>query len=152
MSVKKIIQLTENDLEKIVKRIIKEEAGTDLLTNALNVMVKNGLVDMENVNVYKGNFEVYGFNKGPREYFLDNHIVFEVGGVDELFLNFVSKKHLKSAINNKRFPSTFFTYLFQHIDYHAKCFTAQLFYNRILAHTHRHTNKHLIVTLTPFSS
>lgn len=89
MSVKKIIQLTENDLEKIVKRIIKEEAGTDLLTNALNVMVKNGLVDMENVNVYKDNFEVYGFNKGPREYFLDNHIVFEVGGVDELFLNFV---------------------------------------------------------------
>ena len=75
MSVKKIIQLTENDLEKIVKRIIKEEAGTDLLTNALNA--------------YKDNFEVYCFNKGPREYFLDNHIVFEVGGVDELFLNFV---------------------------------------------------------------
>jgi hypothetical protein len=92
INTEKVIRLTEQDLERMVRRIIKESDefdDEDLLTYVLNVMVKNGLVDKKNVNVYDNNFEVYGFNKGPREYFLDNHIVFEVGGVDELFFNFV---------------------------------------------------------------
>jgi hypothetical protein len=86
MSNKKVIRLNENDIEKLVKKIIKENSETSLLNYVLNAMIKSNLVSTDMVTDYGDRFEVYGFNGPDFNYFLDNHIVFE--GENEIFLNF----------------------------------------------------------------
>ena len=75
-------------MRNTIRKILKEEAEGGVLKYALKKMVDAGMLDMEVVNVYDNNFEVYGFEGVQLEYFMDNHIIFEKGGPSELFLNF----------------------------------------------------------------
>lgn len=90
----KIIKLTEKDIEKMIRRIVKENDADyttkkpDLLKTILKAMVDNKLVSLSNVNIQDNHFVVYAFNGPIFEYFMDNYITFEKGGDSEVFLNF----------------------------------------------------------------
>jgi hypothetical protein len=59
INMKKVIKLTESDLTRIVKRVIKENEDNNV-KKLVSLLVNNGLVDEENINVYDDHIEVYG--------------------------------------------------------------------------------------------
>jgi hypothetical protein len=73
-SKKKIIRLTESDLTRIVKRVIKENKSRDEVQKLISLLMDNNLVDQDKINVYKDHIEVYGINGYDGGYFLENFI------------------------------------------------------------------------------
>ncbi len=93
---KKIIRLTESDLTRIVKRVIKEnddykdrsmydpyysddegqdeENSSDKVKKLMSMIKENNLVDRESINVYEDYIEIYSINGCDSEYFMDNFI------------------------------------------------------------------------------
>jgi hypothetical protein len=72
---KKIIRLTESDLTRLIKRMVNEEKEDNNVKKLLSVLVNNGLVDEENMNVYDDNIEVYSINGYDFPYFEENFII-----------------------------------------------------------------------------
>jgi hypothetical protein len=94
---KKIVRLTENDLVKLVKRIINEQGemdseGNEDIQYVVKTLKELNLVDSDQMNVYDDNFELYSI-KGKRfDYFekSDGYLVFEVEPEDDFLNLFVS--------------------------------------------------------------
>jgi hypothetical protein len=87
---KKIVRLTERDLSRIVKRVIKEndeEEGNDNVQKLVSLLVNNGLVDKEKMNIYDDYIEVYGIEGLDFGYFEENFIVLYPRNIDEGIIN-----------------------------------------------------------------
>ena len=67
-------RLTESDLTRIVKRIIKEDRVSGDVKKLISILKNNGLVDEVNMNIYDDNIEVYSINGHDFPYFEDNFI------------------------------------------------------------------------------
>jgi hypothetical protein len=90
---KKIVRLTERDLSRIVKRVINEqeendeEEGNDNVRKLVSLLVDNGLVDKEKMNIYDYYIEVYGIEGWDFGYFEENFIILYPGNIDEGIVN-----------------------------------------------------------------
>ena len=90
---KKIVRLTERDLSRIVKRVIKEndendeEEGNDNVQKLVSLLVNNGLVDKEKMNIYDDHIEVYGIEGWDFDYFEENFISLYPENIDEGIVN-----------------------------------------------------------------
>jgi hypothetical protein len=89
---KKIIRLTETDLSRIVKRVIKEqeendEEGNNDVQKLVSLLVDNGLVDKEKMNIYDNYIEVYGIEGWDFDYFEENFIILYPENIDEGIVN-----------------------------------------------------------------
>jgi hypothetical protein len=71
---KKIIRLTERDLTRIVKRMIKEERVSSDVKKLISILKDNNLIDTETINVYYDHIEVYSIKDNDFPYFEDNFI------------------------------------------------------------------------------
>jgi hypothetical protein len=89
---KKYYRLTETDLSRIVKRVIKEqeennEEGNDDVQKLVSLLVDNGLVDKEKMNIYDNYIEVYGIEGWDFDYFEENFIILYPENIDEGIVN-----------------------------------------------------------------
>ena len=55
----KIIKMNEQDMEKLIKKIIKEDELNEL-NYVYNKMIKAGIIEPETVNKYDNYFEIFG--------------------------------------------------------------------------------------------
>ena len=85
---KKIIRLTESDLVRLVKRVIKESEPSNNKPNedvrkVVNTLEELGWIDSETTNVYEDHFEIYSIVGEQFDYFeLGNYLIIDVDAVD----------------------------------------------------------------------
>ena len=83
---KKIVRLTETDLVKLIKNLIKEsEPGNnkpnDDVRKVVNTLKELGWIDPETTNVYQDHFEIYSIVGEQFDYFeLGNYLIIDVEG------------------------------------------------------------------------
>jgi|LakMenEpi03Aug12_release.lakeMendotaPanAssembly.Ray.scaffolds.fasta_scaffold969799_2 hypothetical protein len=82
---KKIVRLTETDLVKLIKNLIKEsEPGNkpnDDVRKVVNTLEELGWIDPETTNVYEDHFEIYSIVGEQFDYFeLGNFLIIDVEG------------------------------------------------------------------------
>lgn len=98
---KKVIRLTESDLEKIVKRIINEGSDNGV-QKLVSLLVDNGLVNEEDINIEGDNIEIYGINGLETGYFLDNHITLHPYSIDNGEV-YVEGQYYEEEIDEKEY-------------------------------------------------
>ena len=114
---KKIVRLTERDLSRIVKRVINEqeendeEEGNDSVQKLVSLLVDNGLVDKEKMNIYDDYIEVYGIEGWDFGYFEENFIILYPGDIDEGIVN-VEGEDYGESIDEEEFDE-----VMSHISY-----------------------------------
>ena len=113
---KKIVRLTERDLTRIIKRVINEqeeneEEGNDNVQKLVSLLVDNGLVDMDNMNIYDDHIEVYGIEGWDFDYFEENFIILYPENIEEGIVN-VEGEDYGESIDEEEFDE-----VMSHISY-----------------------------------
>jgi hypothetical protein len=99
---KKIVKLTESDLTNIVKRVINEQNEDNNVKKLVSLLLDNGLVDEENINVYDDHIEVYGIKDWDFDYFVENFIKLYPENIEEGIVN-VEGEDYGEAIDEEEF-------------------------------------------------
>jgi hypothetical protein len=103
---KKIIRLTESDLARIVKRVIKENRLTsppdENVRKLMSLLTKNNLVDPEYVNVYQDYIEVYKIIGCDSDYFMENFIRLYPEDIDNDVV-YVDGEHYEEEIDEEEY-------------------------------------------------
>ena len=132
---KKIIRLTESDLTRIVKRVIKEsddykdrsmydpyygddededyeDNSSDEVKKLMSILLDNDLVDREYINVYKDHIEIYSINGCDSEYFIENFIRLYPDDIDNGFVHINGGYSLKEEIDEEEYQKVL-DYIFE---------------------------------------
>lgn len=103
---KKIIRITESDLARIVKRVIKENRLTsppnENVRNLMSLLTKNNLIDPEYVNVYQDYIEVYKIIGCDSDYFMENFIRLYPEDIDNDVV-YVDGEHYEEEIDEEEY-------------------------------------------------
>jgi hypothetical protein len=103
---KKVIRLTESDLTRIVKRVIKENRLTsppnENVRKLMSLLTKNNLIDLEYVNVYQDYIEVYKIIGCDSGYFMDNFIRLHPEDIDNDVV-YVDGEHYGEEIDEEEY-------------------------------------------------
>jgi hypothetical protein len=131
---KKIIRLTESDLTRIVKRVIKEsddykdrsmydpyygddededyeDNSSDEVKKLMSILLDNDLVDREYINVYKDHIEIYSINGCDSEYFIENFIRLYPDDIDNGFVH-INGEYYEEEIDEEEYQEVL-DYIFE---------------------------------------
>jgi hypothetical protein len=126
---KKIVSLTESDLTRIVKRVIKEnddykdrsmynphycddgDDPSDEVKKLMSMIEENNLVDKEDINIYWDCIEVYSINGCDSEYFMENFIRLYPSDIDNGFIH-INGEHYEEEIDEEEYQEVL-DYIFE---------------------------------------
>jgi hypothetical protein len=126
---KKIIRLTESDLTRIVRRVIKEnddykdrsmndpyysddeDDSSDEVKKLISIIEENNLVDKEDINIYSDHIEVYSINGCDSEYFMENFIRLYPDDIDNGYIR-VDGENYEEEIDDEEYQEVL-DYIFE---------------------------------------
>jgi hypothetical protein len=126
---KKIIRLTESDLTRIVRRVIKEnddykdrsmndpyysddeDDSSDEVKKLISIIEENNLVDKEDINIYSDHIEIYSINGCDSEYFMENFIRLYPDDIDNGFIR-VDGENYEEEIDDEEYQEVL-DYIFE---------------------------------------
>jgi hypothetical protein len=126
---KKIVRLTESDLTRIVRRVIKEnddykdrsmndpyysddeDDSSDEVKKLISMIEENNLVDKEDINIYSDHIEIYSINGCDSEYFMENFIRLYPDDIDNGFIR-VDGENYEEEIDDEEYQEVL-DYIFE---------------------------------------